>query len=412
MAKYLLGEGSAAWLRAAMARKAPPSASGDTRYVRFSKGEGDDYPHPFELTYAASAGAVDSQTGAAAGAWIIWVPQGALVIDGEEVDLAGELTEAVGYPEGWYDITDVFDGTDPNDFDLYLDASKDDPKFVIDPDDADNPVLIAQVDGKTVKGVVESALVFSKGGSNNKPFDIVTADVNGTPIKTVVRCVWMPGGNIVTSGDLTLSEITGGSTVFAVVRMLNSSGSTPTLTVEQIASGSVPQASVGVENQFVVYAPIYDLSETLDVLVDYRDALVGLNWMGIDNNTISFGDDGDNINFLHLKDFYNANSNESVIPTGCMLLARVPAAGGTYTLAYVPTSLFVVTGGGGGGGDGVVPTSGYTGEMALCTLPRYDTTTHKLLYTPVTLTFENGLLQSMTTASSETEITEAVEETA
>lgn len=409
MARYLLGEAGAKWLRAAMSQKAPAAAVGATRHVPSSRGDPDGYLHPFALQYAASSGAAGEGEGPS-GAWIVWVPDGSLVIDGEAVNLTGSLTAADGYPAGWYDITDVFGGDDPDDeWSLYLDASKDDPKFVIDPEDAENPVLIAQVSGKTVKGVVESALVFSKGG-NKKPFDIETVIVSGSPIKKVVRCVWMPGGNIVVSSDLTLSEITGGSTVYAVVRLTQAAGSTPTFTIEQVASGSVPQASAGVTNQFVTYAPIYDLSESLDVVVDYRDALVGLNWLGTDNNSISFGDDGDSSNFLHLKDFYNTNSNQSVIPPSCMLLARVPAAGGTFTLAYVPTSLFVVTGGGGGEGGGA-QTSGYTGDVVLCTIPRYDTTTHKLLYTPVTLTFADGLLQSMVQASTETEITQAVQET-
>jgi len=121
------------------------------------------FEHPYKLTYAASAGAVDEQTGEVDGAWIIWLPDGCLVIDGEAVDLTSGMTAANNYPSGWYDITDVFDGTDPDDFDLYLDASKDDPKFVIDPDDAENPVLIAKVDGKAVKGVVESAIVLNGG---------------------------------------------------------------------------------------------------------------------------------------------------------------------------------------------------------------------------------------------------------
>ena len=407
MAKYVLGAGAARKLQEMMrGRMKSGRINGDVAHMV----DESEFAHPYRLTYAADAGSVDGETGEAAGAWIIWLPDGCLVIDGEKVDLTEDMTAATNYPSGWYDLTGIFDGTDPDDFELYLDASKDDPKFVLDPDDAENPVLIAQVDGKAVKGVVESAIVFSKGGSNKKPFDIETVMVSGSPVKKVVRCVWMPGGNIVTSSDLTLSEITGGSTVYVVVRQVMATTSTATLTVEQVASGSVPQASTGVTDQFVQYAPIYDLSETLDVVVDYRDALVGLNWIGLDNNSISYGDDGNSQNFLHLKDFYNSDSNQSVIPTGCMLLARVPAIGGTYTLAYVPTSLFVVTGGGSGGGSS--QTSGYTGDVVLGTLPRYDDTTHKLLYTPVTLTFADGLLQSMVAADSETEITTAVEETA
>ena len=151
MAKYVLSSGAARRLKELMhGRMASGRVDGDAAHMVDEGG----FEHPYKLTYAASAGAVDEQTGEADGAWIIWLPDGCLVIDGEAVDLTSGMTAANNYPSGWYDITDVFDGTDPDDFDLYLDASKDDPKFVIDPDDAENPVLIASVDGKAVKGVV------------------------------------------------------------------------------------------------------------------------------------------------------------------------------------------------------------------------------------------------------------------
>lgn len=67
---------------------------------------------------------------------------------------------------------------------------------------------------------------------------------------------------------------------------------------------------------------------------------------------------------------------------------------------------------GGGGGSGTHVTTGYDGDVVLATTPEYDTSTHQLKYTPVTLTFAGGLLQSMTPAASPTVITTAVEETA
>lgn len=360
MAKYLLGERSAAWLRAAMARKAPPSASGDTRYVRFSKGESDDFPHPFTLQYAASAGEPDGETGAPPGAWVIWVPDGALVIDGETVDVAGALTAAQGYPDGWYDLTDVFNGDDPDDdFKIYLDASAADPKFVLDPEDATTPVLIAIVSGKTVKGVVESALVI--GGGNKKPFDIVSdveeIDDEEQAVKKIVRCVWMAGGNVVTCNDFTIPSLgETGLSIFAVITITPgqtaAAASTYSFGVQAVDLGDVPEASAesGHENDVVFYAPLYDIDANGSILADYRDALVTLDWIGADEISCSYGGDGDSPSYMHLKDFYNSNSDASSLPQSGAVVARV-SSGNSYSLKYIPLSL-IGGGGGGGGGSG------------------------------------------------------------
>lgn len=75
--------------------------------------------------------------------------------------------------------------------------------------------------------------------------------------------------------------------------------------------------------------------------------------------------------------------------------------GGTITISAT---------GGGGGGD-IDTFVGYTGDLVCATVPVYDTTTHRLTYVPVTLTFDNGRVSALSTASSPTVITTAVEET-
>ena len=190
MARYLLGEAGAKWLRAAMSQKAPNAAVGATRRIPSSRGDPDGFLHPFALQYAASSGAAGEGEGPS-GAWIIWVPDGSLIIDGEVVDLPGELTAADGYPAGWYDLTDIFGEDDPGDsWDLYLDASKDDPKFVIDKEDAANPVLIAKVSGKSVMGVVESSLVIGAGALF--PWKVRLFDVTSGNTTTKHVGVWLP----------------------------------------------------------------------------------------------------------------------------------------------------------------------------------------------------------------------------
>ena len=190
MARYLLGEAGAKWLRSAMAQKAPNAEVGATRRISTPRGDPDGFLHPFALQYAASSGAA-GEGEAPSGAWVVWVPDGSLIIDGEVVDLPGALTAADGYPAGWYDLTDIFGEDDPGDeWDLYLDASKDDPKFVIDKEDAANPVLIAKVSGKSVMGVVESSLVIGAGALFPWKVKLFDVESNGTTSKHVG--VWLP----------------------------------------------------------------------------------------------------------------------------------------------------------------------------------------------------------------------------
>ena len=262
-------------------RMASGRIDGDAAHVVDEGG----FEHPYKLTYAASAGAVDEQTGEADGAWIIWLPDGCLVIDGEAVDLTSGMTAANNYPSGWYDITDVFDGTDPDDFDLYLDASKDDPKFVIDPDDAENPVLIAQVDDKAVKGIVESALVFSKGG-NKKPFDIKRIVENESVSVKLTNCAFMVAGRAVSLADK-IVHLNGGASIFLKVTISppGEGASAPTMSysIETTAQGGTPSGSQGNADagDEVIFAPLYDVDAEGRVLMDCRDALVTVDWGGV-----------------------------------------------------------------------------------------------------------------------------------
>lgn len=331
-------------------RMASGRVDGDAAHVVDDGG----FEHPYKLTYASSAGAVDEQTGVADGAWIIWLPDGCLVIDGETVDLTANLTAANNYPEGWYDLTDIFDGTDPDEFDLYLDASKDDPKFVMMAEDAENPVLIAKVKGKAVKGVVESALVFSKGG-NKKPFDIVTVMEEDEPVKKIVRCIWMAGGNITTCPDFTLPTDRAVS-VYAVITIPNGSSQSAQFTIEAVDYGEEPEASSaeGHEEDDMFFAPLYDIDEDGVVVVDYRDALVTLDWIGADENTCSYGGDGARLSYMHLAGFYGSSHDLSGAPDNFEVLVRyTPQGSNTPSLFYLrKDDLASAIGGGGGGGGG------------------------------------------------------------
>lgn len=82
----------------------------------------------------------------------------------------------------------------------------------------------------------------------------------------------------------------------------------------------------------------------------------------------------------------------------------VSEAEGVITISLAGSS-------GGGGEDDDPSVSGFTGSKVLAMNPRYDESSHQLLYTPVTMTYENGLLKSIATGA-ETVIAQAVEESA
>lgn len=356
MARYLLGESAAAWLRGQMARKAPEAATGQTRRTRFARGEPDEYPHPFELRYAADAGAVDSETGAAAGAWIIYLPERCLVIGGEAVDLTADMTAVDGYPDGWYDLTEIFDGTDPEDFDLFLDASPGAPKFVIAEEDAACPVLVTKVEGNAVKAVVKSALVI--GGGAPKPFDIETEEVEGTAARKVVRCRFRNFGMPVTLQDFTLpAEPSAADSLLLLwtvpaetVLTEDNYNSFWALAMESTVPSEVSGVSLSIK--------LYDFDASGNVVCDYRDAPVSSDLGLKDNNTIADNDPANAGMFnmaLHLKGFYGTARNLSAVPNNFDMLVRTTPSGGTTPGLFYITKLALLNwlaGGGGGGGGG------------------------------------------------------------
>ena len=68
-------------------------------------------------------------------------------------------------------------------------------------------------------------------------------------------------------------------------------------------------------------------------------------------------------------------------------------------------------GGSGGSGESGESGGGFTGEVVAATAPRYDESTHRLLYTPVRLVFSGGACTGAETGA-ETVIAQAVEESA
>ena len=406
-------------------RMASGRIDGDAAHVVDEGG----FEHPFKLTYAASAGAVDEQTGESDGAWIIWLPDGCLVIDGEAVDLTANMTAANNYPSGWYDLTDIFDGTDPDDFDLYLDASKDDPKFVVDPSDAENPVLIAKVDGKAVKGVVESALVFSKGG-DGAPFPWeLRAFKPDDPEDPPEWRVWIPSAALTFIYGSLAREVVydSGTGVYRYtspnIASANYAGTVDsTRTAAAVEAGysgawaSVSVASAGGSVYLRVYVASTDTMppttiQLVNALPSGKDATVNHPvTLTSDGWYIKIASvDGDGVITQCVKSMLTLSMfTDGVIQK--MLVAgdgiSITETGGRITISATGGS-----GSGGGSSGSVDAFVGFDGDLVLASLPMYDSSTHQLKYTPVTLTFDNGRLVDAVAANSPTVITTAVEET-
>ena len=392
------------------------------------------FEHPYKLTYAASAGAVDEQTGEADGAWIIWLPDGCLVIDGEAVDLTSGMTAANNYPSGWYDITDVFDGNDPDDFDLYLDASKDDPKFVIDPDDAENPVLIASVDGKAVKGVVESALVFSKGGDGAPfPWELRAFKPDDTEDPPEWR-VWIPSAaltfiygslarEVVYDSGTGVYRYTSPNIASAMWGSANYAGTVDsTRTAAAAAAGysgawaSVSVASAGGSVYLRVYVASTDTMppttiQLVNALPSGKDATV--------NHPVTLTSDGWYIKIASVDgDGVITQCVKSMLTLSMFtdgVIQKMLVAGDGISITETGGRITISATGGSGSGGGSSGSAdafvGFDGDLVLASLPTYDSSTHQLKYTPVTLTFDNGRLVDAVAANSPTVITTAVEET-
>ena len=81
MAKYLMSERTAAWVRSLMERKAPAAASGATRGGRPAFAVEDEFANPFEVRFADSLGSGEPKSDNS-GKFIIWLPSDSVLVVG------------------------------------------------------------------------------------------------------------------------------------------------------------------------------------------------------------------------------------------------------------------------------------------------------------------------------------------
>ena len=430
MANYVLGPRAARWLQTQMNGHMTGGRSPGGRPCSVDE---QSFCHPFELRWAASSG--ESAGGAPKGAWIIWLPKGALVVDGSEVDFS-TLTAANGYPAGWYDLTESFgDGEVPEEFDLYLQPGAK-AEFGIDKSKLTDPVLVASVKGKMVKGVVESALVFSASGAPHpwelRRFVKEPETSGGDPV--VEWRVWIPvaaitfmygslARKVVADSGTGQTMIVSPSISSAMWGCGNYSGSV------DVARSSAA-AAAGLEGKWAVvdipdgggavYLRLFSPStddmppSTVELVSDLpgKDATV--------NHPVSLTDEG----FY----FCIARVDEDGVITQCVcsmltvshytdgVIQKMIAGGDGIRVTEENGRITITATGGGSSGGGSTgggedSGTGISGTFVFATVPRYDEASHRLLYTPVSLTFANGRLTAMETGA-ETVIAQAVEESA
>lgn len=436
--RYLMSERTAQFVRGLMQdAQAPESvAAGPAKRTRSDAVVEDAFAHPFELRWAASSG--EGGEGKRKGAWIIWLPKGSLVVDGAEADFS-TLAAAGGYPEGWYDLTASFgDGEVPEEFDLFLQPGAK-AEFGIDKSKLTDPVLVASVKGKMVKGVVESALVFSAGAPH--PWELRRfydePEAGGGPVP--VWRVWIPSAAI---------TFVYGSVVRKVVYDSGSSGADPSVNYKveggsasamwgagnyageidgDRTSAAVALGLAGVwaaapvpDGGGSVYIRIFSANgdvpsaavELTNVLPDGKDATV--------NHPVELTEDGFYVRIAAVGDggvvTQCVRSMLSLLVLGGGLVQKMITGGDGISVIETEGRIHISatgdgSGGGGSGEGGGGSTTGYTGNVVVSTEPRYDETTHRLLHTPVALTFSNGVCTAVETGE-ETVIAQAVEESA
>ena len=425
MANYVLGPRAARWLQTQMNGH---MTGGHNPGGRPCSVDEQSFCHPFELRWAASAGG--DSGGSPKGAWIIWLPKGSLVVDGAEVDFS-TLTAASGYPAGWYDLTESFGESEaPEEFDLYLQPGAK-AEFGIDKSKLTDPVLVASVKGKMVKGVVESALVFSASGAPHpwelRRFVKEPETSGGDPV--VEWRVWIPVAALV----FVYGELAGkqeddpatGETKFVTPEIFSAmwgsadySGAVDdartSAAVDSGYFGKWAVVDVGEGGSVFLRVKTSELSSMPPSTVELTTSLPGksatvgdpvsLTEDGFHVRIAAVGDDGavtQCVNSLLTLTQFSEGVAQKMLIGGNGI--NIEEKNGKITISATMGNF-------GNEGEGVV-TSGYSGTVIAATNPRYDEGSHRLLYTPVSMKFEKGLMKSIETGS-ESVIAQAVEESA
>ena len=246
------------------------------------------------------------------------------------------------------------------------------------------------------------------GDETKKPFDL-ERDEDG--VLHIVRCVFMSDGELYELEDREIPEGTEWIWLKTVSECQNSEDE-KSHDLELKHSIEFEQGAKIGQNE--IWLPIYRLTDDLEIEIDFRACM---KETGLKTRTMTcvvpvvFSPGDSSYNQTLYPKYKIRACNDIELSWATLMLGN----DGEYYIfqdgKYVKISNKGNGDGSGGGESGGGDTSGYSGAVVVATNPRYDDGSHQLLYTPVSMKYEKGLLKSIETGS-ETVIAQAVEESA
>lgn len=358
MAKYVLGEEGARKFKQLTNSNLAVSnrTSMSAKY-----GASVQKPHPFQIQWAQSSGEKDAD-GNYKGTYIIWLPANAVTVNRTTIEDA-HLQLAENYNEHsvegggkWYDLAPMLKEYDspytswPKKFSIYLDWFTNVLSFHFTLGsmvtvELSKRLLIAHIDNYRVTQTINSYINLSE---SNMPFDVVPryvkSQVTGIEYEQdgfkIVRPEFYFNNEFKTLEESIIPQDSiSAMNVFLVsnydtVLISGETQLSATHEIEYIQDLTAVPESKGAFGS--TWKKLYTLNgKTGYIIEDYRNAVVNTNEYGLDNTTISFGDDGNLKGFFHLWDFYNISSDvKAGAGSDCVLLRT--GTGKMSALKYLP----------------------------------------------------------------------------
>ena len=246
------------------------------------------------------------------------------------------------------------------------------------------------------------------GGETQKPFDL-ERDEDG--VLRMVRNIFMSGGELYELEDKEIPEGTKWIWLKTVAECEDSDDGNDHY-VKLMHSIEFEKGEESGKRE--LWKPVYKLTDDLEVEIDFRSCQ---HEDGLEMRTMKcvmpvvYSPDDPSLNETLYPKYEIRACNDIELSWATLMMG----SDGAYYIYQDGKSVKISNKDGedgedGEGGEGGA-VSGYTGTVIEATNPRYDEGLHQLLYTPVSMKFENGLMKSIETGS-ESVIAQAVEESA
>lgn len=243
------------------------------------------------------------------------------------------------------------------------------------------------------------------GDETKKPFDL-ERDEDG--VLHMVRNVFMSVGELYELEDKEIPEGTKWIWLKTVVECENSEdGKSHGWTLNHSIEFTKSEGAEKTE----IWKPLYRLTDNLEIEIDFRGCLYedGLTTrMARCVYPIIHNPSDPSRDEAFYPKFHIRSCGDMELSWATLMMG----SDGAYYIYQDGKSVKISNKDGEDGEDGEGgAVSGYTGTVIAATNPRYDEGSHRLLYTPVSMKFEKGLMKSIQTGS-ESVIAQAVEESA